>query len=423
MPVRLSIARLAAAVLFCALFAPLQAQAQLDYRDLMTRIETVLQEADADYRAGDRDGAKSKVQSGYFDLFENLEGPIRVNVSAAHAFELEAGFGEIRKMITRGDPAGEVGSRIGAQIDGIWKTLPALEQGITLRAESAAGTAPEAPVTPERIEPHWQMVVQKIDRMIADAAATYEAGDVEQTRAMLQAAQFEGYKNSLLESAIRRHRSQKTDADFNAEFSRILGLARDGKPARMIAASGKVLVDELNGLLPGLPLLEGMDAAGTTEEDVATAGDWNHVADRVMTEVAAALALHEAGDTAAAISHVQDSYFDVFEASGMEQALGLRDPAMKAALEAHFSEIVGLMKAEASPDDLAAGRDAMRADLDTTIAVLGDGTETAWALFIYALIIILREGFEAILIVTAVVAYLVKTGNRGRLPVIHNAVC
>ncbi|WP_180996511.1 FTR1 family iron permease, partial [Campylobacter concisus] len=39
------------------------------------------------------------------------------------------------------------------------------------------------------------------------------------------------------------------------------------------------------------------------------------------------------------------------------------------------------------------------------------GSSSPWTLFIWALTIILREGFEALIIVAAVVAYLVKTGN------------
>ncbi|SFA42372.1 high-affinity iron transporter [Paracoccus halophilus] len=421
---RLPIIRLVAAILFAALVAPSGAQAQLDYRDLMTRVESVLREAGADYAAGDADSARNKVQSGYFELFENLEGPIRVNVSAARAFELEAEFAEIRKMIIEGVAVSQVAARIDTQIAGIWATLPALEQGVVLRAEPAAGESPAAgaPAAPAPVEPHWQSVVAKIGEMIAEAATVYEAGDSERAREMLLAAQFEGYKNSLLESAVRRFRSQKADAAFNAEFSRIIGLARDGKPARMIAASGTVLVDELNDVLPGLPLLDGMEAAKTADQQQAPIRDWGGVSDDVMAEIDAAIATYQGGDPGAAISHVQNSYFDVFEFSGMEQALAVRDPAMKTTLEAHFSRIVGLMRASATPGDLASGRAAMQADFDSAVTFLGGGTETPWALFVYALIIILREGFEAILIVTAIITYLVKTGNRDKLPVIYNSV-
>jgi len=64
----------------------------------------------------------------------------------------------------------------------------------------------------------------------------------------------------------------------------------------------------------------------------------------------------------------------------------------------------------------------MAADFDAAVETLGTGSDSPVALFLYALLIILREGFEAILIVTALIAYLVKTGNRDKLGVIYNSV-
>ena len=44
------------------------------------------------------------------------------------------------------------------------------------------------------------------------------------------------------------------------------------------------------------------------------------------------------------------------------------------------------------------------------------------ALFLYSLLIILREGFEAILVVTALLAHLIKTGHGDKRKVIYNSV-
>ena len=42
---------------------------------------------------------------------------------------------------------------------------------------------------------------------------------------------------------------------------------------------------------------------------------------------------------------VQDTYFDVFENSGMENKVGSRDSNFKAELEGYFTRLVSLMKA------------------------------------------------------------------------------
>ena len=52
-----------------------------------------------------------------------------------------------------------------------------------------------------------------------------------------------------------------------------------------------------------------------------------------------------------------------------------------------------------------------------------NSSSSPWTLFIWALTIILREGFEALIIVAAVVAYLVKTGNAKQMgKVVYSSV-
>ena len=58
------------------------------------------------------DDAKTEVQMAYFEIFENLEGPIRINFSAQKSYQMEATFGEIRKMIGEGKPMNEVQAKI-----------------------------------------------------------------------------------------------------------------------------------------------------------------------------------------------------------------------------------------------------------------------------------------------------------------------
>ena len=60
--------------IFCAL--PLAAQ---DFRAFADDIAQRLDATDALYQEGKTDEAKQKVQMAYFEVFENLEGPIRIN--------------------------------------------------------------------------------------------------------------------------------------------------------------------------------------------------------------------------------------------------------------------------------------------------------------------------------------------------------
>ena len=52
--------------------------------------------------------------------------------------------------------------------------------------------------------------------------------------------------------------------------------------------------------------------------------EWNKVAAELFEGIDKALALYEKGGAKGAILVVQDSYFDLFEGSGMEAKLGAR---------------------------------------------------------------------------------------------------
>lgn len=424
----LALVLLALILLFAA---PGAAQDGPDYRGLVERIDALLAQAAEDYATGDVAAAKQAVQRAYFEIFENLEGPIRVNVSAARSHELEAEFGAIRKMMIDGAPADAVAARITRHVATLDAVVPVLEDGFVLRAErspaaaaaadaDADADAPSSPAAPRVVQPYWRQVVATIRADLMAAADALEDGRAEEAKALIVKAQFDGYKNSLLETAIRRHVSQAQDIAFNAEFTRILGLVEEGREARLIRGSARVLAEDMTSRLPGLPLV------GVAKSEAATAApppeaDWAAVRGRIAAAVAAAVERAPA-DPAGASELLQDAYFDVFEASGMESRVGARDPAFKTRIEAHFSKLMALIGAGAPAGDLAAEAAALDADLADAASLLGGESDDAPALFGYALLILLREGFEAILIVTALSAYLVKTGHGDRQRVIVNAV-
>ncbi|MGP8846931.1 iron permease, partial [Enterobacter hormaechei] len=80
------------------------------------------------------------------------------------------------------------------------------------------------------------------------------------------------------------------------------------------------------------------------QDDIARA-DWAAVSLGIHQSIQKAIARYQEGDAKNAILDVQDSYFDRFEASGMENKIGSRDSAFKTSLEAYFTRLVSLMKA------------------------------------------------------------------------------
>ncbi len=419
---------LAVAIFLAHLFvAPASAQDGPDYRGLVGRIDAALTQAITDYRAGRVDAAKDNVQRSYFEIFENLEGPIRINISAKRSYQLESEFGALRRLMTAGAPADEVEARIRSHIAALDEIVPLLEKGHRIIAEGSAQPEPAAapaqdtaPAAARPVQPYWANTVARINKDLLAAADALDAGDAGKAKALIQKAHFEGYKNSLLETAIRRTVSQQQDIAFNSEFSRIAGLVTDGRPPALIRGSARVLNDELTALLPGLPLM------GVAKEEAVEAptADWQSVAAQIRAGLAQALASAAAGEPAKAVGRFQDLYFDVFEASGMEARVGARDVGAKTRIEGRFSKLMSLARDNAPQAALQAEADALNADVAEAAGLLGGsaGGGGAAALFGYSLLIILREGFEAILIVSAIVAYLVKTGHSDKKRVIANSV-
>ncbi len=105
-----------------------------------------------------------------------------------------------------------------------------------------------------------------------------------------------------------------------------------------------------------------------------------------------------------------DSYI-AFEP--LEGPARMRNPGLVADMERHFADFKGAVKA----GDIAAA-ETVRAKIEQgmpTILELSTPTSTTWGAFLESFLIIVREGFEAILVLGAVVAFLIKTGNRARL--------
>jgi high-affinity iron transporter len=396
-----------------------------------------LNEALTRYQKGDVPGAKAKAQAAYFEVYENLEGLIRVNVSAKKNIELEEDFVAIRKMIVSRAPAADLEKSIGAFMVKLRAVAPELEQGIELVGEPGAGNKAEPgqgeasakaqsqPQVQAHVEPVWRQAVEGIETGLGHALEMFRKGEAKGAGDLVVQTQFDGYKNSLLATAVRRFVSPGRDFENNAAFSEIAALMRSSAPLPQVEARCAELLQALRADLPSLAPVDGAVAKAETGKPAgerAPEKDWSKVIADLTAEMDRALELYGKGRAAEAIAAVQDAYFDIFEASGMEAKIGARDANFKATLEAHFSQLVAQMKGGAPARKLRATVDAMGADFGKAAQLLGKGGDSPKALFLYSLMIIVREGFEAILVITAIIAYLVKSGNQEKLKVIYNAV-
>jgi len=381
--------------------------------------------------------AKTATQNAYFQHFENVEAGIRVNLGQKKAYAMESKFGKIRKAIVAKKPAEEIQAIMDELNKEMDEALPIISSGHKLEGEYSdsknieAMIQANANVQPQpgvgvAIEPHWQVVYNDIKTALSAAGMAYEKGDKEAAKQQINnKAKFELYRNTKLEEAIRRfiNGGQGIDGDIQKRMgSAIIAINND-----VAADVLKSNLEELDALIyenvAKLPMDSGALATNVTiEEDTSeSAVDYTGVVKNINEKIQASISAYLAKDITKAMGDAQDIYFDEFEGSGMENKIGAIDVALKTEIERNFGEIVALMKAGADEAKLQTVAKALRDNLEIALEKSAN-TGSPESLLFFAFTIILREGFEALIIVAAVVAYLVKTGNQNRMGIVYSSL-
>ena len=393
--------------------------AEDNYQQWVQDIENRLDKTTALYAENKIDDARTEVQMAYFEVFENLEGPIRINFSAQKSYQMEATFGEIRKMIGDGLPQDQVKAKIDGLKAELQEVLPSLKEGHQLNASAQHGVYEN-----QTIASHWQKSFKTIDDLLAQAMTAYEAKDYATAKKLVQQAQYDGYKNSEMEMSIRQNRSAAISGNLNQQFYDLIKLSEQPDQISDFGYQITTLLQDIEEQLPNLPTTRENQTEQTTDKvaDTTPDKDWAQISTQVNAGVQQAIRLYEQGDTAKAMVTVQDTYFDIFESTGMENKIGSRDSNFKAQLEGYFTRLVSLMKAGTEKEKLQEQAQGLSQGLSQAVAMLQGGEQTDWSMFLYSLLIIVREGLEALLIVAAIVAYLVKNNHQDKLPVIRQSV-
>lgn len=130
-----------------------------------------------------------------------------------------------------------------------------------------------------------------------------------------------------------------------------------------------------------------------------------------------AVAAYQQGDRQGARQAAITAYLEGFEL--IEAALDNVDAALRTETERELMDLRGAIDAGVPAAALAAqvGRiEALLASADERLGSDGMSTEAA---FLSSLLILLREGLEAILVLAAIVAFVRKTGRSDALPYVH----
>ena len=194
--------------------------------------------------------------------------------------------------------------------------------------------------------------------------------------------------------------------------SAIAAAVRAGDAATGVARGSLASAVEVDKVVAALRAGAVVAPSSGTATVAATADgtDPRSAARQAVRRIDDALAAARAGHPAEAGDLAFDAYI-AFEP--LEGPARMRNPGLVAAMERHFADFKGAVKAN---DATAAesARNSIEQGIPT-ILELSTAIPTWWGAFLESFIIIVREGFEAILVLGAVVAFLIKTGNRSRL--------
>jgi high-affinity iron transporter len=221
-----------------------------------------------------------------------------------------------------------------------------------------------------------------------------------------------GNGDALLTRSLSRLPPEIGSFAWQAERSdaQLADVVRNGMPGTPMPPGRDLSAAQVQSVVAYLRTLPMHDRTGA----VASASGRDSSSDAAAAN---ALSLLEQSLTAARggrLGDASDRAFDAYLAfEPIETPARARDPGVVSSMEKLFADFKAAVRAN-DIHGAERARDAIEATMPK-IVDLTQRTGSAYEAFVQSFLIILREGFEAILVIGAVVAFLLKTGHRERL--------
>ena len=287
----------------------------------------------------------------------------------------------------------------------------------------------------------WTAAAKNIEDQLATAEKDYNDGNYGQAGTDFQTAHWIGYDASNFSRVVNDTISADKQKELLQQFTDLEGLAYQQDQGDVIAAKIDALTAEINATAQTLDANADLAnpkeyakqrAAQTAEErkklDAAKKNSSKGKGDRTWSEVASEMTviLDKAYEAAAAgkgdegATLVNNAYYQYYEKLGFEKnVMNVISGDRVSQVEYQFKMTRKIMRDGGSDREIKQLVDDLKSWLVEDAATLDGGasgnvngfTKLVTSSAGQAFLILIREGLEALLVVAAVIAYLVKSGN------------
>lgn len=288
----------------------------------------------------------------------------------------------------------------------------------------------------------WTAAAKNIEDQLAAAEKDYNDGNYGQAGTDFQTAHWIGYDASNFSKVVNDTISADKQKELLRQFTDLEGLAYQQDQGDVIAAKIDALTAEINATAQTLDANADLAnpkeyakqrAAQTAEErkklDAAKKNSSKGKGDRTWSEVASEMTviLDQAYEAAAAgkgdegATLVNNAYYQYYEKLGFEKnVMNAISGDRVSQVEYQFKMTRKTMRDGGSDREIKQLVDDLKSWLVKDAAILDGGasgnvngfTKLVTSSAGQAFLILIREGLEALLVVAAVIAYLVKSGNK-----------